>query len=76
MEKGYSRLLIDEYVLPDTGAPLRGSSMDILMMMFCSGMERTKSQWVELLDRCGLEIVKVWAPRSDFEHVIETQLKA
>lgn len=50
--------------------------MDILMMMFCSGMERTKSQWVELLDRCGLEIVKVWAPRSDFEHVIETQLKA
>ncbi|KAL8883143.1 MAG: hypothetical protein Q9192_007419 [Flavoplaca navasiana] len=41
MERDYSRILIDEYVLPDTGAPIRGSSMDFFMMMFCSGIERT-----------------------------------
>lgn len=75
MEPGYSRILIDEYVLPDTNAPVRGSSMDFLMMMFCSGMERTKHQWADLLDRCGLEIVKVWGARSDYEQVIEAQLK-
>lgn len=75
MEKGYSRLLIDDYVLPNTGAPYRGSSMDILMMCFCSGIERTQRQWEELLDACGLEIVKVWANRTDYEQVIEAQLK-
>lgn len=75
MEKAYSRILIDDYVLPDTNAPIRGSSMDLLMMMFLSGMERTERQWKILLDRCGLEIVKVWKTRSDYESVIEARLK-
>ena len=75
MAAGYSRLLIDDYVLPDTNAPIRGSSMDFLMMCFLSGMERTKRQWVNLLDACGLEIVKVWGAHSDYEQVIEAQLK-
>lgn len=75
MEKRYSRILIDDYVLPNTGASMRGASMDFLMMMYCSGMERTRSQWERLLDSSGLEIVKVWGTRSDFEQVIEAQLK-
>jgi hypothetical protein len=75
MEKGYSRILIDDYVLPNTKAPIRGSSMDLLMMMFLSGIERTERQWNTLLDRCGLEIVKIWKTRSDYESVIEAKLK-
>jgi hypothetical protein len=75
MEKGYSRILIDDYVLPNTRAPIRGSSMDLLMMMFLSGIERTERQWNTLLDRCGLEIVKRWKTRSDYESVIEAKLK-
>ncbi|KAK5203823.1 hypothetical protein LTS03_002419 [Exophiala xenobiotica] len=75
MKKGYSRLLIDDYVLPNIGAPDRGSSMDILMMMFCSGMERTVRQWQDLLDACGLEITRIWNTRSDYESVIDAQLK-
>ena len=76
MEKGYSRLLIDDYVLPNTGAPIRGAAMDFLMMMYCSGIERTQSQWESLLDSCGLEIIKIWGTRSDYESIIECQLKA
>ena len=75
MKKGYSLLLIDDYVLPNTGAPDRGASMDILMMMFCSGMERSMRQWQDLLDKCGLEITQIWKTRSDYESVIEAQLK-
>ncbi|KAG8532525.1 uncharacterized protein KY384_002402 [Bacidia gigantensis] len=75
MEPEYSRLLIDEYVLPDMKAPIRGSSLDFLMMMLCGGIERTKSQWESLLGRCGLEIVKIWGGRSDYEQVIEAKLK-
>lgn len=76
MEKGYSRVLIDEYVLPNTGASLRGSSMDFLMMMYASGIERTLQQWERLLDASGLEIIKVWGMDSGYEQVIECQLKA
>ncbi|KAL8976410.1 MAG: hypothetical protein Q9205_007571 [Flavoplaca limonia] len=75
MERGYSRILIDEYVLPDTGAPTRGSSIDFLMMMFCSGIERTKRQWKALLNHCGLDIVEIWNTRSDYEQMIEAKLK-
>ena len=75
MEKGYSRILIDDYVLPNTGASLRGSSMDFLMMMYASGMERTRHQWETLLAASGLEIIKVWGEDSGYEQVIECQLK-
>ena len=76
MEKGYSRILIDDYVLPNTGASFRGPSMDFLMMMYASGMERTMRQWEQLLDDSGLDIIKVWGVESGHEQVIECQLKA
>ena len=58
MEKGHSRILIDEFVLSNTGASIRGSAMDFLMMMYTSGMERTVRQWETLLESSGLEIIK------------------
>ena len=76
MEKGYSRILIDDYVLPNTDASFRGPSMDLLMMMYASGMERTMRQWEQLLDKSGLDIIKVWGVESGHEQVIECQLKA
>ena len=76
MVNGYSRILIDEYVLLNTGASFRGASMDILMMMYTTGMERTMRQWENLLGACGLEIIKVWGMHSGFEPLIECQLKA
>ncbi|KAL9045006.1 MAG: hypothetical protein Q9214_001897 [Letrouitia sp. 1 TL-2023] len=75
MEKGYSRLLLDEFVLPTTKTNWRAASLDIQMLMFASGMERTSKQWESLLDRCGLEIIKIWGTRSDYEQIIEVQLK-
>ena len=76
MEKGYSRILIDDYVLPNTGASFRGPSMDFLMMMYASGIERTMRQWEELLKKSGLEIINVWGVESGHEQVIECQLEA
>ena len=75
MEKGYSRLLIDDFVLPDTEAPLRGCSIDFLMMMYASGIERTMSQWTKLLEKCGLEAVKIWSYRADYEQILEVRIK-
>ncbi|KAL8713744.1 MAG: hypothetical protein Q9220_002270 [cf. Caloplaca sp. 1 TL-2023] len=74
MERGYSKLLIHEWVLPDVGAPLQGSLMDLNMMCIPGGMERTESQWRKNLDEAGLRIEKIWVDTPDAESLIEAVL--
>ncbi|KAL8945984.1 MAG: hypothetical protein Q9222_007557 [Ikaeria aurantiellina] len=75
MEKGYSKVLIHEWVLPDVGAPLQGSLMDLNMMCIPGGMERTESQWRGVLDEAGLKIEKIWVESPEMESLIEAVLK-
>lgn len=70
-----SRLLINEFVLPNTGATQLPASLDIMMMTLVSGLERTESQWRELLGSVGLEVVRIWTVIPEAEAVIETRLK-
>lgn len=70
-----SKILIEEYVLPDIGVDIKCSSHDILMMLYHSGMERSLSQWRALLDSCGLEIVKVWTRPDTDPSILECRLK-
>jgi hypothetical protein len=71
MKPGYSRILVFESILPETGTPLFPALLDINMIALLSGMERTKVQWVELLRSVGLEIVKFWVRGGDTEGLIE-----
>ena len=71
MKKGYSRILLNEWILPDTNCPLFPAGMDLNMMALHAGMERTERQWRELLDSAGFEIVNFWYPPGDGEGVIE-----
>lgn len=73
MEPGYSTLLIDDYVLPDTGAELRAAEMDILMWLHTAGLERTVSQWRALFDAVGLELVQIWNTDKGDESVLEVR---
>ena len=41
------------------------------MMSICAGMERTQTQWEELLASVGLEIEKVWTGPGETECIIE-----
>ncbi|KAI9751042.1 MAG: hypothetical protein M1815_001445 [Lichina confinis] len=75
MDKDHSVILIDEFVLPNTGAGLRAVSMDVLMMMYVGAIERTERQWHKLLDAAGLEIVKIWSISPDYESIIEARRK-
>ncbi|KAJ6446468.1 S-adenosyl-L-methionine-dependent methyltransferase [Purpureocillium lavendulum] len=73
MDPEYSTLLIDDYVLPDTGAELRAAEMDILMWLHTSGLERTVSQWKALFAKVGLELVQIWSADRGNESVIEAR---
>lgn len=75
MEKEYSTLLIYDYVMPETGAPIRAAAMDVQMMSLFAGMERTQGQWQVILDASGLELVQVWYSATKSESVIEAKLK-
>lgn len=54
-----SQILIDEIVLPNTGASAPPAAHDLEMMIMFGTMERTINQWNALLDRAGLKAVEV-----------------
>ncbi|KAL8928415.1 MAG: hypothetical protein Q9172_000901 [Xanthocarpia lactea] len=59
MRKGYSKLLIDELVLPDTNVSPRGAFLDLSMMALETGAERSSRQWHDMLASVGLRIEKI-----------------
>ncbi|EPE28805.1 S-adenosyl-L-methionine-dependent methyltransferase [Glarea lozoyensis ATCC 20868] len=71
MTPGYSKLLIFEWVLPDTESALFPSLLDINMMALLGGMERTQSQWKVLLEGAGLEVRRFWGEDKEAESLIE-----
>ncbi|KAK9857903.1 Demethylsterigmatocystin 6-O-methyltransferase [Penicillium brevicompactum] len=71
MARDYSKILIVDFVLPDTETPLMQSSMDIQMMSIGAGMERSKQQWINLLKSVGLEVTGIWSQSPGMESVIE-----
>ncbi|KKA24025.1 O-methyltransferase family protein [Rasamsonia emersonii CBS 393.64] len=72
----HSRLLINEIVLADTNETLVRADMDMLMLFLSNGMERTYTQWKELLARVEppLRLVEVWSVPVDQQSVIEACL--
>ncbi|KAJ6439554.1 O-methyltransferase [Purpureocillium lavendulum] len=70
--RSYSRLLINDVVLPDTGASWRQTSLDWIMMAMFVSRERTESQWRALLAGAGLQMSGVW--HKDGEGLIEAVL--
>ncbi|KAL9036428.1 MAG: hypothetical protein Q9214_006136 [Letrouitia sp. 1 TL-2023] len=74
MRKDYSKLLIDDIVLPDCDVPLRGAMYDLHMLAIECGTERTSTQWYDLLRSAGLQIEKIWSTDSRLESVIEAVL--
>ena len=71
MKKGYSKLILNELVLPDTGCPLFPASMDVFMMGVHTGIERTEK---ELLESAGLQVKRFWRPPGDGEGIVEAML--
>lgn len=51
-----SRILLDEVVLPDTGAHWQATMADLSMMVVFAGAERTKRAWNRLVAKAGLKI--------------------
>ncbi|KAL4802514.1 S-adenosyl-L-methionine-dependent methyltransferase [Aspergillus unguis] len=74
MKRGYSKILINENVIPATNAYWETTSLDIIMMADFASTERTERQWRELTASVGLKIVNIWTRRRGVESLIECEL--
>lgn len=72
MKPGYSKLLINDMVLPSKGATRYATQSDINMMSLFTASERSAADWERLLGLAGLKIVKIWPGVP--ESVIEAEL--
>ena len=75
MEKGYSKLLINENVVPDQGADWKITSLDWYVMALGAASERTRTEWIELLRSAGLKVMGIWTMDSAVESLIEAVLE-
>lgn len=55
-----SVIVIDEIVIPPTGANHKLLHYDLAMMATASAMERTEKQWRALIESCGLKVRDAW----------------
>ncbi|KAJ5196687.1 hypothetical protein N7449_007166 [Penicillium cf. viridicatum] len=75
MTPGYSKLLINENVIPNTGAHWQATSLDLIMMVDLAAKERTEQQWHQVIEPVGLKITKIWTPLDSAESLIECDFK-
>ncbi|KAH7303845.1 sterigmatocystin 8-O-methyltransferase [Stachybotrys elegans] len=76
MAPGYSKLLLHEMIVPDVGASKFHAMLDMTMMAFNAGMERTETQWKTLLESVGFEVTHIWpAMQEDADGIIEAMIK-
>ena len=76
MTPKYSKLLINEYVIPDTGAHWISTALDMLMMATFSSRERSEQNWRRILEGVGFRIIKIWSPEPGAESLIEAEVAA
>ncbi|KAI0405970.1 S-adenosyl-L-methionine-dependent methyltransferase [Xylaria palmicola] len=74
MIKGYSYLVINDFILPDTNCGILQSQWDLAMMVLLSSMERTERQWRTLLESAGLSIEGMYSPPGDGQGIIVATL--
>ncbi|KAG8533879.1 uncharacterized protein KY384_001620 [Bacidia gigantensis] len=74
MTKGYSKVILNEWILPDMGCSLYEGLIDIQMLMAFTGMERTRGQWQSIIEAAGLKLTKFWMPPGYGEGIIEASL--
>jgi len=74
MARGYSKLLINENLIPNRGAKAGSTGLDLLMMSIQCGSERTETDWKVLLESVGFKTTKIWPVEEGSESLIEAEL--
>jgi hypothetical protein len=74
MERGYSKLLINENVVPEQKAGWQITGLDLMLMSLTSSRERRESEWRQLLTDAGFRVLGIWSHVNGVESLIECEL--
>jgi hypothetical protein len=72
MKPGYSKLLVNDIMLPPSRPSRLAAAVDMQVMMMVAGRERTEDMFRELLEMAGLKVVQVWRHPSSVTSIIES----
>jgi len=74
LKPGYSRILLDDIVIPEEKAGWFETSLDLLMMQVHSAQERREREWMDLVDGVGgLRVRRIWDLEGAVDKVIEIE---
>lgn len=74
MKRGYSRLLINENVIPKQNAYWMTTGLDLIMMQCFASGERTEEAWQTLLEGTGFKINQIYHYEAGSQSLIEAEL--
>ena len=60
-----SILLINDIVLPEENVTTRAAVLDMIMMTMLSALERTETQFRDLLESEGFEVIGIYRPKTE-----------
>jgi hypothetical protein len=75
MKPGYSKLLINEIIVPSQNPTWPVTSMDQLVFVLGAMRERTQVEWDSLLRRAGFKIAHIFSYVMGSESLIEAELE-
>ena len=74
LKPGYSRILLDDIVIPEEKAGWFETSLDLLMMQVHSAQERREREWMGLVDGVGgLRVRRIWDLEGAVDKIIEIE---
>ncbi|KAF2686283.1 O-methyltransferase [Lentithecium fluviatile CBS 122367] len=74
MKKGYSKILVNDFVVPNQGAVWPQTALDWELMASLGARHRTEAGHKELYEGAGLRITGVWRHPQSLDSLIELEL--
>ena len=79
MEEGYSKILVQEMVVPEKDAHWELTSLDWLLLLNLGGRERTEHEWKHLVesvevDGKRLKVTALWKHASSVDSLLEIEI--
>lgn len=71
MIPGYSRVLLQESVVPSQGATWLSTAADLVMMCGLAGRERTEKGFKNLIEGVGMKVTGIYTRAPGEESIIE-----
>ncbi|KAK5701716.1 hypothetical protein LTR97_004534 [Elasticomyces elasticus] len=74
MKRGYSKILINDFVMPDQGAHWMQTSLDWELMVSLGARHRTEAEMRKMIEGANLKVVEIFKHPQSVDSLIEVEL--